>query len=317
MTFGRKRWTGKADANFSVRVVTIPGALRVELTATDDCEALLPGDADARAVVRADHFELWFCAERTSAPDCQQKLTQLAVARTRAGGALARWLTPSSAPTPDVAVDNNRLIVTLPRGAMGAAAGPLGFPVLVPLTIAYSDSDDAAAGQQTMIATTAISRARPIWSSLLAVADADRPFPRWHRAKPLAAGDDIFAEHPTCGPRAVVRARAAAAAPLKSGAPADAAARLTALAELMRDRCGGHLSNDTSASLANDVALARHKAGDDAGCLRALGNAREPVSPAVARAINFNRALCGGPCKDDAPGCGEGKAARGKSGKAP
>jgi hypothetical protein len=214
VTFGRKRWTGKADADLAVRVLVVPEGFRVELGATDD-RAVPPADgADARAVVRADHFELWFCPDFEEASGCKRPPAQLAVARTASGGVLAMWLRPyPGMPVPAASLDGDCLVVTLPRAFLSAEPKPNGRPTLVPLTVAYSDSDDPAAGQQTMVATASIKKANPDQPSLLAVPDGDRPFPRWPRARPLAPGEDIFAEDPACGARAVAKARAEASAP--------------------------------------------------------------------------------------------------------
>ena len=54
VTFGQKRWTGKDDADLSVRVVVVPAGLRVELDARDDQRLPPAAGADARAMVRAD-----------------------------------------------------------------------------------------------------------------------------------------------------------------------------------------------------------------------------------------------------------------------
>jgi hypothetical protein len=312
VTFGAKRWTGKPDADFNVRVVVVPQGLRVELAATDDRAVPPAADADPRAIVRADHFELWFCAEGEHSSECEDKPAQLAVARTAAGGALSRWLRPHprGAPAPAATIEKDHLVVVLPRALLGAEPTGDVQPALVPLTIAYSDSDDPAAGQQTMVATARIKRAKPDPPSLLALPYDDRPFPRWTRAQPLAKDSAIFAEDPTCGEHAVARAHAQAAAPLKSGAYADAAARLKALVDGTRDKCSGQITPDAYSNMRIDLALARHKLGDDKGCVAALGDTAETVSPPVARTRQFHRALCGEPCKDEVPGCLEGKAAR-------
>ena len=185
--WGRRRWTGKPDADFSVRVLVVPQGLKVELAATDDRAVRPAADADARALVRADHFELWFCAENEHSNECQGKPAQLGVARTAGGGALARWLRPHprGAPVPAVSLEKDCLAVILPRALVGAEPGPHGWPVLVPLTVAYSDSDDPAAGQQTMVSTATINRAKPESPSLLLFPTA---IPRFHAGPGQAAG---------------------------------------------------------------------------------------------------------------------------------
>jgi hypothetical protein len=224
VTFGQKRWTGKDDADLSVRVVVVPEGLKVELDARDDQRILPAAGADARALVRADHFELWFCTEQHSI-ECGEKPAQLGVARTADGAAVARWLRPhpSNLPVPAVSVENEHLVVVLPRSLIDAVPAEGGFPVLVPLTVAYSDSDDAKAGQQTMVATALIKKANPKSPSLLAIADGDRPFPRWNRARLLAPGQPMFADDPVCGERAIEREHAGASAAVASGTRCAAA----------------------------------------------------------------------------------------------
>jgi hypothetical protein len=307
VTFGAKRWTGKSDADLSVRVVFVPDyGVRVQLAATDDRAVLPAADADARAMVRADHFELWFCWDIAR---CDERPTQLGVARTAAGGALALWLRPPQVggPVPPVSVEKDQLVVDLPRDLLGARSTG---PALVPFTVAYSDSDDPAAGQETMVATAPLKKAKPNPPSLLSISDGGGPFPVWTKATQLPKGEAIFAEDPVCGERAVSETRAAAAASLKSGAYADAAARLDTLTKVTRHQCSGRLSPDTDAGIRIDLGLARHKTGDDAGCLDMLNSFFDHLSPSVARDLQFQRALCGDRCKDAAPGCQEGKAAR-------
>ena len=72
----------------------------------------------------------------------------------------------------------------------------------------------------------------------------------------------------------------------------------------------GRVSPDTSAGIYNDLALARHKLGDDKACVVALRNLIRHGRLRPWRANTFNRALCGDPCKDEEAGCIEGKAAR-------
>jgi hypothetical protein len=306
VTFGAKRWTGKSDADFSVRVVFLPDGFRIELSATDDRAVLPAADADARAMVRADHFELWFCWDIAR---CDEKPTQLGVARTAGGGALARWLRRSQVdpPEPAVWVEKDRLVLLLSRDLLGARSTG---PALVPFTVAYSDSDDPAAGQETMVATAPVKKGKPNSPSLLSIPDGGTPFPLWTKAAELAKSEAIFAEDPVCSERAISEARANATAALKSGAYPDAVARLTALIDATRDRCAGRLSPDTYAGIRIDLSVANYKIGDENACLITASDTFGPLSPSVARAAEFQRALCGYLCKDATPGCQEGKAAR-------
>jgi hypothetical protein len=100
--------------------VNVPGrpflGFKVQLAATDDHAVPPAADADARAMVRADHFELWFCRDGEHSPECEETPSQLGVARTATGGALARWLRrpPRPTPVPAVSVEKDQLVVILP-----------------------------------------------------------------------------------------------------------------------------------------------------------------------------------------------------------
>jgi hypothetical protein len=197
VTFGGKRWTGKSDADLSVRVLAEASALKLELAANDDRKVPPPPDANPRTIVRTDHFELWFCGNPQSM-ECQQTPAQLAVAAASDGTALARWLRPpsGSAAVPAASIEKQRLVVTLPRSLVGALPGRSPSPLVVPFTVAYSDSDGPAAGQQTMVATAPIRNAKPERPSLLSIPDRDGPYPRWPRAKPMEEGRVMLGGNP-------------------------------------------------------------------------------------------------------------------------
>jgi hypothetical protein len=61
VTFGKKSWSGDADASMQVRVTGAGAKIRVSLTIRDDKFVPVPAEADARALLRGDHVEVWFC----------------------------------------------------------------------------------------------------------------------------------------------------------------------------------------------------------------------------------------------------------------
>ena len=127
----------------------------------------------------------------------------------------------------------------------------------------------------------------------------------WVGAGPaLAAGDR------RCEPDAVAVARKTFKTAYDAGQFGDAAATLQALLAA----CGADgrtaLPPATQGAVANDLALAQHRAGDDRGCLETLldytpdasppGPSLSALSPALQRAMQFNWKLCLAAC-DGAP----------------
>ena len=130
------------------------------MQATDD---VLRPPANAKvndaAFLKADHFELWFCA--ASAPEtCEKKQTrQLGVARTADGQLHARWLHPKGnkekLPAVTAAAPKGALIVTLPLAQMRHDGQPDG-ELKGELTVAYSDADVEGKGQEAVVATSEV-----------------------------------------------------------------------------------------------------------------------------------------------------------------
>jgi hypothetical protein len=90
----------------------------------------------------------------------------------------------------------------------------------------------------------------------------------------------------------------------------DAAFRAQALRFIARYRatCGKSLSAADATALANDEAIVRFHADDDAGCLKALDGAKKQSTATL-----YNRALCGAPCDMDAAKCSAAAEARRKA----
>jgi hypothetical protein len=158
VTFQKTPHGGPADSSLTVRADLAGDALRVEMEATDD---VLRPPANAKvsdaAFLKADHFELWFCAPGAT-ETCEKKETrQLGVARTADGQLHGRWLQPkgNKEKLPAVAAGTAKgaLVVTLPLAQVrhdGQADGELKGE----LTVSYSDADLEGKGQEAMVATS-------------------------------------------------------------------------------------------------------------------------------------------------------------------
>jgi hypothetical protein len=158
VTFSRSREV-KPDAAVNARLSLVGSDLRIELGASDD--TFLPPATAAvndRDFLKRDHFELWFCAPGT-APTCDKKsVRQLGVARTADGKAHTRWLLPrgNKAKLPEATTTpapGPGVIVNLPL-ALIAHAGDAAGTLEGKLTVAYSDADQTAEGQKTVVATS-------------------------------------------------------------------------------------------------------------------------------------------------------------------
>ncbi|WP_228559374.1 MULTISPECIES: hypothetical protein [Myxococcus] len=87
----QKQWTGNGDTGLKVRLRRRGDMLRVIAQLEDD-RTVPSKDATPKAVLAADHLELWWAERKSTAPSDAQ--VQLAVARTEAGTPVAMWLRP-------------------------------------------------------------------------------------------------------------------------------------------------------------------------------------------------------------------------------
>lgn len=157
-TFSKPPHGGPTDASLSARVDLVGRNLRVELQAKDDV-IRLPADAKVTdsALLKTDHYELWFCAPGADA--CERKnARQLAVARTAAGPLLTRWLHPKGNKERLPLVEAGgaggaALIVTLPLDQLRHKGSP-DAELEGELTVAYSDADVEGKGQEAIVATS-------------------------------------------------------------------------------------------------------------------------------------------------------------------
>ena len=160
VTFSRGEHGGPTDGDLDVRVRLVKDALEITLFATDDV-AIPPTRAGLPTgrFIKADHFEIWFCA-RKATKDCDRRgARQLGIAKTADGKIERRWLHPqrNKEPLPAIAAAPSEagggLVVTLPLG-MIRHDGRADLYLDGELTVAYSDTDDPAKGQEAVIATS-------------------------------------------------------------------------------------------------------------------------------------------------------------------
>jgi hypothetical protein len=191
VTFEKSPHGGPADSALTARVDLVGTALRIELQATDDVRRP-PRDAplaDA-ALLRSDHFELWFCAPGAGRFCDRKGSRQLGLARTSSGAVHARWLHPAGnrEKLPAVAAAGaTGVAVTLPLGQVehtGIVDGRLEGP----LTAAYSDVDREGQGQEAIVATSRLRWGQGGSFSVFKRNDGGRRFPIWNGG--IAFDDD-------------------------------------------------------------------------------------------------------------------------------
>jgi hypothetical protein len=199
VTFGEAAHGGPADAGLDVRVALAGKALRVEMAATDDVARPL-GAADAADAVflRADHFELWFCAP-TGGTRCDKKSArQLGVARLADGQLHARWLHPKGhkEKLPAVEAAPNGVAVTIPLAQMAVdgKAQATDEKLEGKLTVAYSDSDTEGKGQETLVATSLLRWADPASFGLFVRQPRGARFPPWTGSAEVDEDEEFLRE---------------------------------------------------------------------------------------------------------------------------
>ena len=150
-----------------------------------------------------------------------------------------------------------------------------------------------------------VQNSRDHWK--LRIAETDREACRNYCGARASFDHDYFADRPGCDGPALERSRAVFDGQYRARQFGSATATLEALFA----RCGGLIRQPTAENLANDLALAYHRAHQDAECLRVLkpladNYATDPpwvsFPPADAdwgepliRKTRFNWKLCGGP----------------------
>jgi hypothetical protein len=176
--FGAKNRKDAADADLAAQVLDKgKGAVQIVVDVTDDRVVPVPAGADARRFVRGDHLEIWLAD-----PDSSTVNRQLGIGLLADGGADVRWLLPKDykEKTPPVRRSGSHVEIDLSAAALGVAGDKdfVNGRGSVPLTIAFSDADDPAAGQQTVIATSPVRwNRRDTFSRLHCFPGKNRRFP--------------------------------------------------------------------------------------------------------------------------------------------
>jgi hypothetical protein len=175
--FGAKNRKDAEDADLAVYVLDLgKGGIRIVIDITDDRAVPTPARADARQFVRSDHLEIWLAD-----PDSSTLNKQLGIGLLADGGADVRWLLPkdSKEKIPAVRRAASHVEVDLPTAVLGIEGDDFATGRRsVPLAVAFSDADDAASGQQTVIATSPLRwNRRNSFSELHCFPGKNRRFP--------------------------------------------------------------------------------------------------------------------------------------------
>jgi hypothetical protein len=175
--FGAKNRQNAADADLAAYAVDRGNAgIQLVVDVSDDVVVPTAAGARARAFIRGDHLEIWW------RPDDASVNKQLGIGLPSDGTADVRWLLPSKTPeaTPPVRRTRTHFEIDLSLatlGLEGSAPPPDGVRTL-PLAVAFSDADDPAAGQQTVVATGPIRWNRQdTFSQLAWLSSKSRRFP--------------------------------------------------------------------------------------------------------------------------------------------
>jgi hypothetical protein len=177
--FGKKSWSGDADASMKVRVTGAGAKIRLALTIQDDKFVPVSDGADAHALLRGDHLEIWFCQGGATTPCDSSHVRQFGFAVPSDVSALVKpiWLYPAKmqGPPPARITSNEKDIVAeLDLAAMGIRKPSARWRM--PFTVVFSDSDDVKAGQQTLVASSKLQRLDPSSFGLL-VGGVEQRFP--------------------------------------------------------------------------------------------------------------------------------------------
>jgi hypothetical protein len=175
VSFGEKNRTGPADADLAAYALDMDQAgVRVVVDVTDDRAVPTPATADARALVRSDHLELWWVPRDSPEPK------QLGIGMRADGSVAVRWLMPSASTekVPDVRREGSHFEIDLSLATLGLDANKPDDHRSLPFTVAFSDSDEAGAKQQTVIATSPVRWNRPeTFGELIRLSSNSRRFP--------------------------------------------------------------------------------------------------------------------------------------------
>jgi hypothetical protein len=175
VSFGEKNRTGSADADLAAYALDLNKAgIRIVVDVTDDRAVPTPAKANARALVRSDHLELWWV------PGDSSEAKQLGVGMRADGSADVRWLMPaaSTEKVPEVRRTGSHFEIDLSLATLGFDAKKPDGGGSLPFTIAFSDADEAGAKQQTVIATSPVRwNRRETFGELIRLPSNSRRFP--------------------------------------------------------------------------------------------------------------------------------------------
>ncbi|WP_254360699.1 hypothetical protein [Corallococcus exiguus] len=183
VSWGKKNWSGDADAGLKVQWLRKGSTVTLLATLHDD-QPVPAADASAKAILGADHLELWW-----REPDVDSKrAVQLGVARTADGKPVATWFQPPG--RKDKALPSIRWtapvrfevdlpvswLVPKPRDGVTVHDGDMEPPSgLAAVTVVFSDSDGK--GQETLVSTTEKRPGAEVFSSLY-LAEPGSLYPR-------------------------------------------------------------------------------------------------------------------------------------------
>jgi hypothetical protein len=176
VSFGERNRQGPADADIAVHALDLgKEGVRIVVDVMDDRLVATPAKADARALVRSDHLELWWVPRDASVA------RQLGIGMRADGSADVRWLLPAGAKerTPVVRRDGQHFEIELSAAALGFRADKPERPEWdLPFTVAFSDTDTPGAKQETVVATSAVRWNRSeTFGKLIRFASDSRRFP--------------------------------------------------------------------------------------------------------------------------------------------
>jgi hypothetical protein len=179
VTFGKKAWSGDADASMKVQVTGAGGKIRAVLKIQDDKFVPVSDGTDAHALLRCDHVEVWFCQGATAGACGDSQVRQFGFALPTEASAPIKpiWLYPAKVhgtPPARVTSESGSVLIDLDVAAMGIKKPSSKWRM--PFTVVFSDSDDAKAGQQTLVATSNLRRRDP-GSFGLIVGGVEQRFP--------------------------------------------------------------------------------------------------------------------------------------------
>jgi hypothetical protein len=173
--FGEKNRQGPADVDLAVSALDLGKAgIRIVVDVTDERLVATPVKADAKALVRSDHLELWWV------PADASLAKQLGIGMRADGSADVRWLLPAGAneKTPAVRRNGRHFEIDLSSATLGLDPAKPNTARDLSFTVAFSDTDTPGAKQETVVATSPVRwNRRETFGQLMRFQSASRRFP--------------------------------------------------------------------------------------------------------------------------------------------